>query len=104
MLRQLLRALVVVLIFGAGYLAGGGMRTRDDGATFRLSLNVPAGESRLSCDGCKFLTWVHGRASTPQHDVTFDCASGRCSEVVVAIVSREPRLLAGAEATGRTDD
>jgi hypothetical protein len=62
-------------------------------------IDAPTGQTKIKCEGCEFFTWVDGKARERQQVVDIDCANGPCWEVVGAIVSTQPVLLAQADAT-----
>ena len=100
MRRLVLQFVVAVLCFGAGWLVANtpwAVRSRD--GVFRLSIDAPAGETKINCEGCQFLTWIDGRASEPQPVFTFTCSDGPCWTVVGAVAVRPtPKLMAQSPA------
>jgi hypothetical protein len=99
-MRRLVSRLVVALLcFGAGWLVAETPWTAlQPQRVFRLSFDTPTGETRVKCDGCQFLTWIDGRAGTPEPTLTVTCGKGPCWTVVGAVaVTPEPQQIAQAE-------
>lgn len=95
-MRRLIPLVVVaVVFFGAGWAVANGPWAPGAPGAFRLSIDVPTGDTTITCEGCEFLTWVDGHLADRQPVFTFTCSDGPCWTVVGArTVTPAPRLIA----------
>lgn len=94
-MRRLVPQLVTaILLFGLGWFSA--RIASEAPGVFKLSVDAPAGETRLRCEGCQFLTWTAaGHAGERQSTVNVSCDSGPCSQAFGAVVEvQEPKLIA----------
>ena len=100
MRRLSLQFVAAVLLFGLGWTAA--RVAAGSPGVFRLSIDAPAGETRLKCEGCEFLTWTaDGHAGERQSVVNVSCSVGPCSQAFGAVVHvPEPKLIARSAANG----
>jgi hypothetical protein len=96
MKRLLTQGLAAVVIFGMGWLAARAAVGFQESGTFKLTIDAPAGETRLKCEGCQFLTWTpEGRAGERQSVINFSCSHGPCAMAFGAVaILQEPKLMA----------
>jgi hypothetical protein len=89
---------VAVLFFGVGLLVGNAGSSAQ--GIFRLSIDAPAGDTTIKCEGCQFLSWKDGRVSERLPVFSFTCSEGPCWKVVGAVaVTPEPKLMARSSST-----
>ena len=99
MRRLLLKVVAAVLFFGLGWLAAH-MAAGPQGA-FKLTIDAPAGQTMLKCEGCQFLTWTaDGHADQRQPVINFSCGNAPCRKAFGAVaITQEPKLIAGLKAS-----
>jgi hypothetical protein len=96
MKRFVVGLVAAVLFFGAGWLAASASLGLNGSGVFRLSIDAPAGETTIKCEGCEFLSWTaEGRAGDRHPAFNFTCSTGPCWKVVGAVaVTPKPQLMA----------
>jgi hypothetical protein len=98
MRRLVPHVVVAVLFFGVGWLAAtSGLQ----GGVFRLSIDAPAGDTTIKCEGCEFLSWTaDGHPPERQPAFSFTCSGNRCWKVVGAVaVIQKPKQMAQSSST-----
>lgn len=100
MRRLVLQIVAALVFFGLGWLAAHVVAGMPEVGAFRITIDAPAGETSLECDGCQFLTWTaEGHAGERQPVITFSCGNGPCTKAFGAVASNPgPKLFAQSTA------
>lgn len=96
MRRRFIPLIAAVVFFGMGWLAARAAVGFQESGSFKLTIDAPAGETRLKCEGCEFLTWTpEGRAGERQTVINFSCSNGPCAMAFGALaMPQKPKLMA----------
>lgn len=99
MRRVVAQLVAAALLVGLGWLAA--HLAAGPQGVFRLTIDAPAGETRLKCEGCQFLTWTDdGHAGERQAVIVFSCSNGPCAKAFGAVATtQEPKRMADLTAS-----
>jgi hypothetical protein len=98
MRRLLTHSVVAIACLTLGWLAA--RAAAGPPGIFKLTIDAPAGQTMLKCEGCQFLTWTaDGHADQRQPVINFSCSNGPCRKAFGGVaIAQEPKLIAGLSA------